>query len=333
MKSDLGKLGFLAVVIIAILFSRFAYQSISPSSLADVKATTGSAATVPLFIMPQGDAGNSSVSAASGEPNAPTGTGAVVPSGPSVFSKTGDAPPPSLDDNASLVADLTTGNVFEATEPDKRWPTASLTKLMTATIALDDMDPNTLITITPAEFAVDPADETTLVVGGTYTLHDLMYVLLMPSSNVAAEAIADTYGYTAFIAEMNARAQEWGMTNTYFDDPSGLSAANQSTADDFLKLAEVVYNKYPQLLAVTRNSQVTITEQNSGKSVLVKSIDDFAGEPDFVGGKTGHTAEADGNLFSIFEYDSHPVFIVVLGTDGRFVDTQKLYTWFKANYK
>jgi D-alanyl-D-alanine carboxypeptidase len=333
MKNNLGKFAFLAIVIVAILFSRFAYPSVSPSSLADVKATTGNNATVPTFIMPQAGSGGSAVSAASGEPTAATGTGAIIPSGPSVFTQAGEVPPPSLDDNASLVADLTTGNVFEATEPAKRWPTASLTKLMTATIAEDDMSPETEITITPAEFAVDPQDETTLVVGGTYTLQDLMYVLLMPSSNVAAEAIADTYGHDAFIAQMNARAAAWGMTNTYFGDPSGLSATNQSTANDFLKLAEVIYDRYPQILSITRNAQVSITEQNSGRKVSVKSINDFAGQSDFVGGKTGHTDQADGNLFSIFEYDGHPVFIVVLGTDDRFIDTQKLYAWFKANFK
>jgi D-alanyl-D-alanine endopeptidase (penicillin-binding protein 7) len=155
----------------------------------------------------------------------------------------------------------------------------------------------------------------------------------MPSSNVAAEAIADTYGYNNFIAEMNARAAAWGMTNTFFDDPSGLSASNQSTADDFLKLAQIIYNRYPEILETTENQQVYITEQNTGKKVLVKTINDFAGDPDFIGGKTGHTAQADGNLFSVFRYDNHPLFIVVLGTSDRFIDTEKLFAWFKANYK
>jgi D-alanyl-D-alanine carboxypeptidase len=132
---------------------------------------------------------------------------------------------------------------------------------------------------------------------------------------------------------MNARAAAWGMTNTYFGDPSGLSATNESTANDFLKLAQEVYNHYPQIFTTTRTPQTYITEQNSGKKILVKSINNFAGEPDFIGGKTGHTNEADGNLLSIFSYENKPVFILVLGTDDRFGDTQKLYAWFKANFK
>ena len=333
MNDTFGKFAFLAVVVVVIIFAHAAYPPAAGSGFASVNtaAPRAGSAVVPFFVMPQ-----VAVSSANGGP-ADTATSdasqAPEPSAPSSFTRTGSAPPPELDDAASLVADLTTGSVLESVNADKRWPTASLTKLMTATIALDKMDPASKITITEPMFAVDPADETTLAVGGTYTLKDLLYVLLMPSSNVAAEAIADFYGHNAFIAEMNARAAAWGMADTYFGDPSGLSATNQSTADDFLKLAGVIYKQYPAILQTTENQQVYITEQNSGKRMLVKSIDDFAGQSDFIGGKTGHTDQADGNLFSIFRYDGHPVFIVVLGTSDRFIDTQKLYAWFKANYK
>jgi len=331
MKSNFGKLAFVAAVIFAVLFSHFAYPGGPSGGLANAGATSSAAGAranaVPLFVMP-----SVALSASEGEPPPATPDDAT-PASPSVFSNVGSAPPPSLDDAASLVADLTTGAVIESVNPDRRWPTASLTKLMTATVVLDKLDPATRITITEPMFAVDPQDETTLVVGGTYTVKDLLFTLLMPSSNVAAEAFADFYGRDAFMAEMNARAAEWGMTNTHFDDPSGISASNQSTADDFLKLALVIEQKYPQILQTTENRQVYITEQNSGKKVLVTSINDFAGDPDFIGGKTGHTDQADGNLFSIFRYDGHPLLIVVLGTNNRFIDTDKLYAWFKANYK
>jgi D-alanyl-D-alanine carboxypeptidase len=66
----------------------------------------------------------------------------------------------------------------------------------------------------------------------------------------------------------------------------------------------------------------------------VKSINDFAGNADFIGGKTGYTDQADGNLLSIFEYGGRPIFIMVLGiNDGvRFNATQQLYDWFKTNF-
>lgn len=310
---------FLIVVIGAVLFSRLAYPTAGgvgfnrPQGLADAASST----PVPMFAIP------------SGAVSANGGSSATTTDSPAV-SVSSLGPPPALTDFSSLVANLQNGQIFESVNADSRWPTASLTKLMTATVVEDKLAPSTTITITETMLAVDPGDETTLVLGGTYTVADILRAMLLPSSNVAAEALADFYGRTAFLAEMNARAAAWGMTNTYFDDPSGLSAANQSTASDFMKLAQKIYTSYPGIFAITRTPQVTITEENSNKKVLVKSINNFAGEPNFIGGKTGHTPQAAGNLLSVFKNGSQPVLIVVLGTDERFNDTQKLYDWIKA---
>jgi D-alanyl-D-alanine carboxypeptidase len=182
-------------------------------------------------------------------------------------------------------------------------------------------------------FAADPSEQT-LVIGGTYTVEDLLHLLLMPSSNVAAQAFADYIGQTQFMNEMNARAQAWGMTDSYFADPSGISAANESTASDLLLLAQHVYNDYPGILALTDTPVTTITELNSGRKMTVRSINVFAGEPEFMGGKTGNTDQAGGNLLSIFNYDAHPVIVIVLGAPALpFQDTSMLYTWFRKNYQ
>ena len=78
----------------------------------------------------------------------------------------------------------------------------------------------------------------------------------------------------------------------------------------------------------------TITELNSGKKITVRSINNFAGTPGFVGGKTGNTPQADGNLLSIFNYQGNPVFITVLGAPALpFQDTSALYSWYKNDYK
>src|SRR6185437_4224032 len=141
-----------------------------------------------------------------------------------------------------------------------------------------------------------------LVVGGTYTVEDLLHVMLMPSSNVAAEAMADYIGHDKFMQEMNQRAAQWGMSSTYFDDTSGISAGNESTANDLKILAQHVYTQYPGVLALTDTHQITITNLANGKRSLVTSINDYAGEPEFIGGKTGHTEQAGDNLLSIFDY-------------------------------
>ncbi len=256
-----------------------------------------------------------------------------TPAAATNFLQTGFAPPPKLNDEGSLVADLATGAVFESVNADKRWPTASITKLMTATLVFDTIPTSTDITVTPAMFAVDPRDETTLVTGGTYSAEDLLHMMLMPSSNVAAQAFADTYGLPKFMDAMNARAEAWGMTETYFEDPSGLSAADQSTPDDLLKLAQHIYAEYPGIFAITDTPDTAITNLTTGQKVPVASINDFAGTPDFVGGKTGNTPEAGDNLLSVFMYNGHPFIIVVLGGNTLFGDSKELYNWFRANYK
>lgn len=325
------KFVFLVAVIGAVLFSRTAYPLAAPTNPSEMGGLQANAKNhaVPLFIMPSVSAGSGAQAAATASDpfSAPPAQGA-----PSIFSHTGNAPPPSLPSAAWLVADLKTGAVLGAANAGRRWPTASLTKLMTATVALDKLDPATKITITQEMFALEPT-EATLVVGGAYSAGDLLRAMLLPSSNVAAQALAAFYGEEKFVAEMNARAAAWGMGDTYFGDPSGLSTTDQSTANDFLKLAQKIYANYPELFRITRTAKASVAEASSGKRMTIKNINNFAGAADFVGGKTGHTDEAAGNLLSIFQYESRPIFVVVLGTEDRFGNTQKLYAWFKANFK
>jgi D-alanyl-D-alanine endopeptidase (penicillin-binding protein 7) len=322
MEKNYQKVLFLIVIIAAAIFTRFLYPTIS-SAPNNVSSTISSVASSQTSVLNSDDGvAPDSTASYSGEADIAG----------SVFSRTQTTQVPGFSQHASLVADLTNGIVIAATDQNVRWPTASITKLMTATIVLDHLSTSTRITITPQMFAVYP-QEGTLVVNGTYTVNDLLHVMLMPSSNVAAEAMATYYGRAVFVAEMNQRAQAWGMTNTYFDDPSGLSSANESSAHDLMILAQHIYNDYPQIFAITRTPETTITDQSSGKRYDVKSINDFAGQANFIGGKTGYTNEAEDNLLSIFNYHGNPVLIIVLGVADRFGDTTKLLNWFTMNYR
>ncbi len=318
MDEHFVKFAFVAAVVLGVLISRGPYQSSMPLRDRDGVRATGTSiqsVQVPLFVLPTISASDPVAAAPAAEETRPQ----VV-----------KTEPPSVSAAASLVADLRNGTVYESQNLERRWPTASITKLMTAVIAADKLDPNAQISITPQMFSVDPA-ESHLVIGGTYTVEDLLRTMLLPSSNVAAEALADFYGRSSFLELMNAQAASWGMADTYYGDPSGLSATNQSTADDFLKLARHLYTDYPQIFAITRTPSYLITNRASQETSAVKSINNFAGQPDFVGGKTGYTDEAGGNLLSVFKDGAEPVFIIVLGTNDRFGDTEKLYNWFKAN--
>jgi D-alanyl-D-alanine carboxypeptidase len=330
MQNNFPKFVLLAVVIAVVFFSAKEYPGIFISGNA---STVISSTTVPAngFTSLSADIGaQDGVTAAS-----PTQEIIVAANGSTTpFIRVGDTTPPNVGLEAAVVADLETGDNFMSINADERWPMASISKLMTAVVATDVLQPGDEVTITPEMTAVDPTEHI-LNVGDTYTVEDLLHIMLLPSNNVAATALADFYGEQNFLAAMNAKAQSWGMTSTYYDDPSGLSAANESTADDLLKLAQNIYTNYPQILAITRMPTATVNNLATGKPVVVKSINEFAGDVDFIGGKTGYTDQADGNLLSLFSYEGRPIFIVVLGIDDgvRFDGTQELYTWFKANFK
>ena len=357
MPKNFEKFLFLGAVVAFALLSRAFYPGLyrfADGATGNLRSNQSLTAAVPLLILPSPSdstatpqisvanepttmLGNGTVPVSNtpiSAPKTPAITGSSTAAANSSFTKIGNAPVPTIADEATMVADLDAGTVYVGTNADMRWPLASVTKLMTASLVVDDLNLAQKVTIPSDAIAADPSQQF-LSAGETFTVSDLLHILLLPSSNVAAESLADYYGRTRFIAQMNARAASWGMTNTHYDDPSGLSASNQSTPNDLLKLAQKISADYPQILAITRTPQITVTDLSSGKAISVRSINDFAGRADFIGGKTGYTDEANGNLLSIFKYKNHPVLVLVMGTsdDQRFDNTLMVYNWFVQNYK
>jgi D-alanyl-D-alanine endopeptidase (penicillin-binding protein 7) len=218
---------------------------------------------------------------------------------------------------------------------DKRWPIASITKLMTAVVAMEKMDLDKKITLT--EKAVNTegvAGE--FQVGEVFKLQDLIKTMLMASSNDAAMAIAESFGEPSnstnlnlrgerdFIDEMQRKAAELKMISTTYLEPTGLSFINQSTANDLAKLMTYIYFKHPEILEISRQKEVEILELKSGRKRKILTVNRFAGEPDFIGGKTGYIDEAGRNLVSLFEINGRKVLSVVLGADDSFKETEKL---------
>lgn len=226
---------------------------------------------------------------------------------------------------AAAVGDLATGVLLYRLHEDMRWPIASVTKLMTAEMVSELMDPEAIITLAPEDFAAGPsALSASLQPGDRYRVHDLLKVLLLPSSNEAAEAFARSYGRSAFMAAMNAKVAAWGLLNTHFDDPSGLSVANQSTPREFLELMRRVYTLHPEIFAITQNRMVAVQDLTSGSFKQFSSTNSFAGRAGFLGGKTGTTPEAGDNLVSIFQIGDKSVAILVFGAADRYAATESL---------
>ncbi len=256
---------------------------------------------------------------------------ATAPAAP-VFYRAGNNSAPTVSAQEALVADLQSGETYLEMNGDTRWPLASLTKLMTAVMVMKNIDLKSRLTLAPADFSA--GEETDFFkTGSAYSASDVLTAMLLLSKNEAAEAFANNFGREKFINGLNEIAAEWGMQRTYFSDPTGLSNANQSTPQDLKKLALHIFQNYPKILETIRRKTAVITELGSRKKTTISNINLFAGRSDFLGGKTGYTDEANGNLLSIFSYGNRPILIIVLGTNDRFGETGKLFNWFKNNFR
>lgn len=207
-------------------------------------------------------------------------------------------------------------------ETTKRWPIASIAKLMTAVVVSEKMQATDVVEIT-SDMLVAPGDSD-FIKGQKYKVSDLTKAMLVLSSNDATYALAIYYGQANFVAAMNQKARDLRMNDTYYVDPAGLSAQNQSTVNDLVILAGYIRGYHPDIFSETKKTKDTITEVKTRKRRTLTSINEFAGRKDFLGGKTGTTPEAGENLLSIFNIAGEAKIIIVLGDTDRYVETQKI---------
>jgi D-alanyl-D-alanine carboxypeptidase (penicillin-binding protein 5/6) len=156
------------------------------------------------------------------------------------------AAPPPVDAEAYLVQNSGTGEVLASQNDREQVPMASITKLMTAVVALEHASLDDVATISSRTASVGEST-INLRPGERVTLRELIQAALIQSANDAANAIAAFVGrgsVTRFVALMNARAQELGLSDTHFANPDGLDAPDHySSARDVTKLARVAMNK------------------------------------------------------------------------------------------
>ncbi|MDP1719267.1 MAG: serine hydrolase [bacterium] len=221
---------------------------------------------------------------------------------------------PSISAAAALVEDIDSGKILYDLHSDKQWSAASLTKLVTAVSAIESFGDDPNIKVSASAIATESAAGY-LVAGRSYELAELLRAMLVFSSNDAAAAISEYFGKGAFVEMLNKKASEIGMANSRFFDPHGLTPLNLTTARDLKSLVHYIYDAHRDIFDITREKIEGATHP-------------FAGQEDFLGGKTGFIDESAGNLISLFRYQGRPVVIIVLGSKQRAEDTQILKDWF-----
>ncbi len=228
--------------------------------------------------------------------------------------------PLNLTAKAALSYDTTTNTMLYEKNVDDKLPIASLTKIMTAVIALENMSMNQVITITKSAATIGE-DSMGLSEGETLKLSDLMFGMLLQSGNDAAEAIAQASKFKRrdYIHLMNKKAEDLGLSNTRFTNPTGLQGDGEqySTAKELLVMTNYALQKkdFSEIVA-TYQHDIEVTPTHKGYT-LFNETNLLTTYPGVKGVKTGFTDEAGLCLVTYLDYQGHKIIAVLLNSQNR----------------
>ena len=216
-------------------------------------------------------------------------------------------------------------------------PIASLTKLMTAMVTLDAKLPeDEVITIDMEDLDFLKGSKSRLRMGAELPRREMLRLALMSSENRAASSLARTYpgGTKAFVAAMNAKAAELGMTHTRYADPTGLSAQNVSTANDLAVLVAAAA-EYPQIRDFSTTGSHYVEVQPTGQILGYNNTNNLVKNDkwDIKLSKTGYIREAGKCLVMLATIASKPFVIVLLDSAGKYTrlgDAQRVRHWLET---
>ena len=248
-----------------------------------------------------------------------------------------------IDSEASLVIQPGDQKILYNKNIFAERPVASLTKMMTALVVISDMNLKDEVAV--SRKAVETYGEMGgLVLDEKLTVENLLYIMLISSSNDAAVALEEYYNAylrvdesSTFVSRMNRKAQELKLFDTFFVEPSGLDASNTSTAYDIARLADYAFS-VPILRQVMSTSVMDIPSLDGVVNHHVVNSNKLLGViPGVLGGKTGYTEEA-GESIALFvkkegalEADDYLVY-VILGSTDRTKAARQLIEWVEGAY-
>ena len=241
---------------------------------------------------------------------------------------------PRVDARAYLVEDGRTGEVLLAQNDSRRVPIASLTKLMTVLLTLERAQLDDVVTVTPHAAAVGESS-VNLRAGEELTVRDLVEAALIQSANDAAWALAEHVGHgdaNRFVAMMNRRARQLGLSDTNFVRPDGLDAPGHvSSARDVTKLARtLMQKKVVRQIVAMRDATI------EGGRRLHTWNDLLGNFPGVIGVKTGHTTAAGWSEVAAVRGPGVTVYATVIGSPARSTrngDLVELMKWGLARFR
>jgi serine-type D-Ala-D-Ala carboxypeptidase (penicillin-binding protein 5/6) len=232
----------------------------------------------------------------------------------------------------ALIYDTDSGVKLLEKDIDSPKPIASLTKLMTALIIMEDHKPGEIVTVGKLPTLGLEDQKMGLVEGEEIEVGELLKALLIYSANDAANALAiyDSGSLENFSIKMNDKATQWGLTKTKFEDPSGLSPNNTSSANDLLKIASILsVNDTFKNITSTAYTKVS---NLSGKQYDITTTNKILGLGGVVGMKTGFTLEAGQCLITAAQRNGRRIITIVLNSPDRFQESKNMVEWSFKNY-
>lgn len=255
--------------------------------------------------------------------------------------------PETLSPGVILMEESTGTILYEKNMDEAHYP-ASITKIMTTLLALENGNLSDMVTF--SDDAINNTEGSGIArdYGEQMTLEQCLYGVMLESANECAYAVAEHVGGTVenFVDMMNAKAKELGCTNTHFANPHGLQDENHyTTAHDMALIAQAAYqNETFRIIIGTKMYTIPPTNKHAEETVLRNHHDMLCTYhnanrkylyPYCVGGKTGYTATANSTLVTYAEKDGMTLICVVMDTQSpnQFIDTVNLFDYAFDNFQ
>jgi D-alanyl-D-alanine endopeptidase (penicillin-binding protein 7) len=244
---------------------------------------------------------------------------------------------PDLRSASALVIDAE-GNVIYGKDVDAVRPIASITKLMTAMVILDSkLDLQEKITVTKADRDLVQLTGSRLEYSASLSRREMILVAIMSSENRAAAALGRTWpgGLSQFVAQMNKKAGQLGMSQSHFADPAGLKVENTSTASDLAKMVTAAYD-YPLIREASTTRRLEVRPYAKRGPLVYGNTNRLLKNEswDIALSKTGYINEAGRCLVMRANIEGEAVSIVLLNSFGKltpFGDSNRLRKWMLAS--
>ncbi len=238
---------------------------------------------------------------------------------------------PKVDAFAYLLGDVDSGTVYTSQRQDNVLAMASLTKIMTAVVALEHYDLDEDITIS-ADAAATPGSKVYLYAGDTLTVRELLYGLMIRSGNDVAVALAQHApgGEEEFVAWMNEKAKQIGLKQTRFMNPTGLDdPLHYTTAYDLFLLARYALEAHPFLRDIIGRPEYVLKSQK-GFAYTALSTNQLLGSfLPVTGFKTGTTERAGESYIGLIrDENGQETVLVLLNSKARFQEAKTIFWWF-----